>query len=63
MINDPTFDKFEKNIRAGNPAAPGDTSLPLLPFGPDGVRKAPPRRTHPDRVRIPEEDRHVNWFK
>ncbi len=27
---------------------PEDTFLPLLPFGPDGIRRAPPRRTHPD---------------
>ena len=37
-----------QNVRAGYPAAPGDTFLPLLPFGPDGIRRAPPRRTHPD---------------
>ncbi len=30
-----------------HPAAPGDSSLPLLPLGPDGVRRAPPRRTRP----------------
>ena len=34
--------------RAGNPAAPGGSPLPLLPLGPDGVRRSPPRRTHPD---------------
>ena len=49
-----------KNVRAGNPAAPGGTFLPLLPFGSDGVRKAPPRRTHPDRGRIPQGGGHVN---
>ena len=38
----------KENVRAGEPVAPGDASLPLLPFGPDGIRRAPPRRTHPD---------------
>lgn len=33
--------------RAGNPAAPRGTYLPLLPLGPDGVRRFLPRRTHP----------------
>ena len=43
------FERFGgENVRAGEPAAPGDTSLPLLPLGPDGIRRAPPRRTHPD---------------
>ena len=37
-----------ENVRAGEPAAPGATFLPLLPFGPDGFRRVPPRRTHPD---------------
>jgi hypothetical protein len=36
------------SIRTGNPAAPRGTTLPLLPFGPDGVRKFLPRRTHPE---------------
>jgi len=36
-----------KSNQAGNPAAPRGTHLPLLPFGPDGVRKFLPRRTHP----------------
>jgi hypothetical protein len=49
-----------KNVRAGNPAAPGDTFLPLLPFGPGGVRRAPPRRTHPDRDRILDVGEAVN---
>jgi hypothetical protein len=31
-----------------HPAAPGDFPLPLLPPGPDGVRRAPPRRTRPN---------------
>jgi len=35
-------------IRIGTPAAPEDDALPLLPSGPDGVRRASPRRTHPD---------------
>lgn len=35
-------------IRIGAPAAPEDDALPLLPSGPDGVRRASPRRTHPD---------------
>ena len=35
------------SARTGTPAAPEDTSLPLLPLGPDGVRRAPPRRTCP----------------
>jgi len=48
------------NIRAGNPAAPGDTPLPLLPLGPDGIRKAPPRRTHPDCASIPDVKADVN---
>jgi hypothetical protein len=39
---------MKQNVRAGDPAAPGGTFLPLLPFGPDGIRRAPPRRTHPD---------------
>jgi len=38
------------DIRAGNPAAPRISSLPLLPLGPDGVRRVLPRRTHPDGV-------------
>jgi hypothetical protein len=38
-----------KKIRAGTPAAPKDTYLVLLPFGPDTVRRTSPRRTHPDR--------------
>jgi hypothetical protein len=33
------------------PAAPGETTLPLLPLGPDGVRWLPPRRTHSDAPR------------
>jgi len=52
--------RLDKNIRAGNPAAPGYTSLPLLPLGSDGVRRAPPRRTHPDGKRIPDVARDVN---
>ena len=35
------------SARTGFPAAPGDTPLPLLPLGPDGIRRAPPRRTCP----------------
>jgi hypothetical protein len=35
------------SARTGFPAAPGGTPLPLLPLGPDGVRRAPPRRTCP----------------
>ena len=35
-------------VQAGTPAAPGSAHLPLLPLGPDGVRRFPPRRTHPD---------------
>jgi hypothetical protein len=50
----------KNNIRAGNPAAPGDTSLPLLPLGPGGVRKAPPRRTHPDGASILDVSEAVN---
>jgi len=38
----------ELNARAGLPAAPGGFFLPLLPLGPDGVRRPPPRRTRPD---------------
>ena len=52
----------KENIRAGVPAAPGDTSLPLLPLGPDGVRRAPPRRTHPDERRIPDVEGDVNYI-
>ena len=37
----------KKEARAGNPAAPRRTSLPLLPLGPGGVRRVLPRRTHP----------------
>jgi len=37
-----------KNARIGYPAAPRISSLPLLPLGPDGVRRILPRRTHPD---------------
>ena len=51
------------NIRAGDPAAPGLTFLPLLPLGPDGVRKVPPRWTHPDCARIPEEETTVNCLE
>ena len=36
-----------KNRRASNPAAPGATSLVLLPLGPDTIQRFPPRRTHP----------------
>ncbi len=33
----------------------------LLPFGPDTVRRAPPRRTHPKLVgMIPKPERRVN---
>lgn len=49
--------------RVGNPAAPRMASLPLLPFGPDGVRRFPPRRTHPDTdMNIPRAKPDVNWF-
>ncbi len=36
-----------KKLRAGTPAAPRGSSLVLLPFGSDTVRRALPRRTHP----------------
>jgi len=39
----------EKCVRTGLPAAPRLSSLPLLPLGPDGVRRALPRRSHPER--------------
>ena len=32
-------------LRPGLPASPGGTRLPLLPSGPDGVHRPPPRRT------------------
>jgi hypothetical protein len=34
--------------RAGTPAAPRGSSLPLLPLGSGGVRRTLPRRTRPD---------------
>lgn len=35
------------SARAGLPTAPEESSLPLLPLGPDGVHSALPRRTQP----------------
>ena len=53
-----------QNARAGNPAAPGISSLPMLPFGPDGVRRVPPRRTHPGMFgSIPQENLIVNKIR
>ena len=50
-----------RNVRAGYPAAPRITFLPLLPLGPDGVRRFLPRRTHPDTPRrIPHPGKDVN---
>ena len=50
-----------KNARAGYPAAPRITRLPLLPLGSDGVCRIPPRRTHPDTVgSIPQAETIVN---
>jgi hypothetical protein len=37
-------------LQPGIPAAPGINYLPLLPFGPDGVHSAPPRRTQPSTL-------------
>ena len=36
------------SVQVGTPAAPRVTFLPLLPLGPDGIRRPPPRRTHLD---------------
>ena len=49
-----------RNVRAGTPAAPGVIPLPLLPFGPDGVRRSPLHRTHPDKRRITRWEAGVN---
>ena len=43
-------DRNQDSVRVGTPAAPGGALLPLLPLGPDGFRKSPPRRTHPDAI-------------
>ncbi len=39
------------SVQIGTPTAPGDPFVPLLPLGPDGVGRSPPRRTHPDAPR------------
>src|SRR5690348_1004047 len=39
---------LNKKCPGRRPAAPGNTSLPLLSFDPGGVRKDPPRRACPD---------------
>lgn len=41
-------------------AAPGESSVPLLPFGPGGIKSLPPRRACPDEARIPEVGGRVN---
>jgi hypothetical protein len=52
---------LKQDARAGDPAAPRISSLPLLPLGPDGVRRFLPRRTHPDMPRrIPQDKLIVN---
>jgi hypothetical protein len=48
------------HIRIGAPAAPEDDALPLLPSGPDGVRRASPRRTHPDTQTDYTKELHEN---
>ena len=50
-------------IRAGLPVTPEETSLPLLPLGPDGVRRAPPHRTRPNaELRITDREVAVKCF-
>ena len=50
--------------RAGLPATPGVTRLPLLPLGSDGVRRIPPRRSRPNAaLRIPRGRLIVNEVK
>ncbi len=41
-------------------AAPGESSVPLLPFGPGGIESLPPRRACPDEARIPDVRGCVN---
>jgi len=43
---DPTV-PIGTRLRPGCPAAPGRACLPLLPSGPDGVHRFPPRGTRP----------------
>jgi len=46
-------------LQSGDPAAHGMASLPLLPPGPDGVRRIPLRRTRPSTSRAqPTASRH-----
>ena len=47
-------------LRPGNPAAPREAHLPLLPSGPDGVRKHLPRG---DRILITFASLGAGWHK
>ena len=48
-------------LQAGNPAAPGMSSLLLLPLGSDRVRRFPPRRTHPERMKDTSGAKACQW--
>ena len=53
---------FKSILRASYPAAPGISSLLLLPLGPDRVRRVPPRRTHPEESKDTSGPHHCQCF-
>src|SRR5437016_3465704 len=55
----PIFAQSCRLAQPGNPTAPREVHLPLLPHGPSGVHRRLPRRTRLRQATGPEENRSV----
>src|SRR5579883_1776199 len=55
----PVFARSCRSAQSGNPTAPREVRLPLLPHEPGGVRRHLPRRTRLRRSAGPDENRPV----
>jgi len=55
----PIFAQSCRLAQPGNPTAPREVHLPLLPHGPSGVHRRLPRRTRLRQATGPEENRPV----